>query len=88
MGILLSVAGCVFLVYYDAETSSGHSTVGHLFFFVNCLATSMYVILTKPLVKKYKPVSVTGWNYIIASVCMIITAAIFNTNGTLLDFIC
>lgn len=43
-------------------------------FFFNCLGTSLYVIFSKPLLKIYPPISVTGWSYIVASVMMALSS--------------
>eukprot|EP01061_Rhynchopus_euleeides_P005773 TRINITY_DN14942_c0_g2_i1.p1 TRINITY_DN14942_c0_g2~~TRINITY_DN14942_c0_g2_i1.p1 ORF type:complete len:429 (+),score=126.14 TRINITY_DN14942_c0_g2_i1:138-1289(+) len=105
LGILFAVAGASVMVLVpsgsdgssdgNGSSSSGDGAthnpgVGNLLFFLNCLGTSCYVILTKPLLARgvYLPISVTGWAYIIASVMMMVTAVVINTNDTMLDFVC
>ena len=82
----------------DSNSSSGSGSdaashnvmVGNLLFFLNCFGTALYVILTKPLLarKEYMSISITGWSYITASVLMMISALVINTNDSMLNFVC
>jgi hypothetical protein len=48
---------------YDAEgekKSLGDVVAGNMMFFFNCLGSSMYVVASKPLLKSFPPISVTG----------------------------
>ena len=62
--------------------------VGNLLFFVNCLCTSLYVILSKPILQRYPPLFVTAWTYIIASILMLFTAVITGSIQELSSFFC
>eukprot|EP01059_Diplonema_ambulator_P019643 TRINITY_DN3326_c0_g2_i2.p1 TRINITY_DN3326_c0_g2~~TRINITY_DN3326_c0_g2_i2.p1 ORF type:complete len:461 (+),score=133.55 TRINITY_DN3326_c0_g2_i2:1162-2544(+) len=102
LGIVFAFAGATCMIVLPGGDSGGSSSsgsggsttnnpvAGNVLFFVNCLATSCYVILTKPLLssKTYMSISVTGWSYITASVLMAIAAVIINSNNTTLDFVC
>ena len=103
LGILFAVGGAAFMIAYPSSNDSGSSSsssgssgstsnpvVANILFFINCVATSGYVILTKPLLssKKYESISITGWSYISASFLMLITALVINTNDSMLDFVC
>lgn len=95
MGVLIAVAGAIFMVVFGSvaqaksgETSLGVALVGHALFFLNCLGTSCYVILTKDLLKRYPSVAVTGWSYLTASVMMLITVCVINETPPLLRFVC
>lgn len=50
-------------------------------FFVNCLCTSLFIITTKPLLRRYPPVSVTGWTYIVASLEMAAASMYYVKDG-------
>eukprot|EP00659_Diplonema_papillatum_P017633 gene17633-27137_t len=102
LGILSAVAGAAFMVCYPIITNpaqnggqsapgeSKNYTVGNVLFFLNCLGTSLYVILSKPMLVSgvYRPLSVTAWSYLVAAAMMGLTTWVFNTNGDLLDFVC
>jgi len=90
LGVVLSVAGAVFMVVYGSSAQGNSGWEGHIFFFFNCMGTSLYVILSKPLCRSgtYKAVSITAWSYIVASLTMLPTVLIFNAIPTLTNFIC
>ena len=90
-GIFLAFAGCASMVMVGAETSTqtpGRALAGNIFFFCNCLGTSLYVIRSKPLVRRYPSLCVTAWSYLAASVYMLLTAVCFNNWPAALDFLC
>jgi len=90
-GIIVSFLGVLFMVLYDAEgndKSIGEVVAGNMMFFFNCLGSSMYVVASKPLLKTFPPISVTGFSYIIASVFMAIACVIVNSSQALLTFVC
>ena len=68
------------MVIYGAHTGEKGVAVGSLFFAINCLGTSTYVLASKPLLRddKFKAISVTGWSYMVCSCLMLVTAVIFN----------
>ena len=57
VGILLGAIGAVLLTL-AAGTGSGDSVLGDLFFFINALSYGIYLVLVKPLMKKYSPLTV------------------------------
>jgi len=94
LGILVAVAGAVFMATWGS-TSHGRSSssvgiilLGHVLFAFNCLGTSIYVIVTKDLLRKYPSLSVTGWCYLPASLMMFLTVCIVNSVPELLSFVC
>lgn len=62
--------------------------VGNVLFFFNCLGTSMYVIVSRRLLKTYRPMTVTGWSYITASVQMCVVGLLINTSPGGVEFVC
>jgi drug/metabolite transporter (DMT)-like permease len=70
------------------EISQYKVLVGNSLFFVNCLCTSLYVILSKPILQRYPPLFVTAWTYIIASIFMLFTAIITGSIQELSSFFC
>lgn len=76
IGILFSAAGAVVLVGFKDLSFKSQQFKGMLCLIGNTLAMSVYYIFQKPVLKKYPPISVTGWAYIIGSVLMFITSLI------------
>ena len=58
IGILISTGGALFMILYDNHDDKGNNDVwsqfgGSIMFFLNCSATVMYLILAKPVNKRY-----------------------------------
>ena len=91
-GIVVAFVGCALMVYLSSSDSSSKSLVnelvGNVFFFFNCLATSLYVIKSKPLLRRFPALAVTAWSYMIASLLMLATAVTLNNLRPCLDFLC
>lgn len=67
---------------------SAKELVGHLFFFVNCLSTCLYVILSKRPLLVYPPLMVAAWSYNIAAVFMGLTVFIMSLTPSAMFFLC
>eukprot|EP00565_Helicotheca_tamesis_P003597 CAMPEP_0185736886 /NCGR_PEP_ID=MMETSP1171-20130828/29061_1 /TAXON_ID=374046 /ORGANISM="Helicotheca tamensis, Strain CCMP826" /LENGTH=281 /DNA_ID=CAMNT_0028407639 /DNA_START=438 /DNA_END=1283 /DNA_ORIENTATION=+ len=61
---------------------------GHAFFFINCLCTSLYVLMSKAPLQFYSPLTVTALSYNIASLFMLITALLSSLSGSISSFLC
>lgn len=57
VGILIGATGAILLTL-TAGTGSGDSLLGDLFLFINAASYAVYLVLVKPLMKKYKPLTV------------------------------
>jgi len=57
VGITIGATGAILLTL-TAGTSSGDSLLGDLFLFINASSYALYLVLVKPLMKKYKPFTV------------------------------
>lgn len=76
---------------YDASSSSYRlmaTLVGHVLFFFNCLCTSLYVLLSKKVLKVYRPIQVTAWSYNIAAIFMVILAYLSSLSDAAMTFLC
>ena len=62
--------------------------VGHVLFFFNCLCTSLYVLLSKKVLKVYRPIQVTAWSYNIAAIFMVILAYLSSLSDAAMEFLC
>jgi drug/metabolite transporter (DMT)-like permease len=78
----------------DITTTSSRTTfqhqelLGHALFFVNCLCTSLYVLLSKKLLQHHPPLLVTAWSYNIAAVFMGVTALLVSCSKATMEWIC
>ncbi len=59
-GITLGATGAILLTL-KASTHMGDSRLGDLFLFLNALSYAIYLVLAKPLMKKYSPIQVITW---------------------------
>lgn len=57
LGIGLGATGAILLTL-TAGTGSGDSSLGDLFVFINAISYALYLVLVKPLMKKYAPLTV------------------------------
>lgn len=57
LGISIGATGAILLTL-TAGTGSGDSLLGDLFLFINAASYAVYLVLVKPLMKKYKPFTV------------------------------
>lgn len=79
-GIALAVGGAIFMLDPKELISSMKSTgtdvllIGNLCLIGNCASFAIYIILMRPLLKKYSPIIVTAWSYFFGLVLMIFPA--------------
>lgn len=57
IGIIIGALGSILLTVV-AGTGIGDSALGDLFIFINATSYALYLVLVKPLMKKYKPLTV------------------------------
>jgi drug/metabolite transporter (DMT)-like permease len=57
VGILLGTSGAILLTL-TAGTGKGDSMLGDFFLFINALSYAIYLVIAKPLMKKYAPLTV------------------------------
>eukprot|EP01102_Stenamoeba_stenopodia_P009836 TRINITY_DN2916_c0_g1_i1.p1 TRINITY_DN2916_c0_g1~~TRINITY_DN2916_c0_g1_i1.p1 ORF type:complete len:402 (+),score=87.51 TRINITY_DN2916_c0_g1_i1:74-1279(+) len=79
-GILSAAIGAVIMVLFTSSSNNGDSSVasyGIIFLIINCLCMAIYLILQKPMLAKYSPLTVTAWAYVIGSVMMAFTSLIY-----------
>src|SRR5690554_3561689 len=62
-GVLIGAVGAIALTTAGKEPEFD-SSLGDLFIFINALSFGIYLVLVKPLVEKYKPITVITYNFI------------------------
>ena len=65
-GISLGLIGAIFLIYLSGDGNGGSSMKGNLFIMANATSYSLYLVLVKPLLKKYKPLTVISYMFTFA----------------------
>ncbi|MGM0612419.1 MAG: DMT family transporter [Bacteroidota bacterium] len=71
-GILIGASGALLLVLYGEEASFNSETFrGDIFILINISAYSMYLVLIKPVMARYKPVTVMKWVFFFGFLCVV-----------------
>ncbi len=64
LGLIIGGIGAVFLVWYGKTAEGTSSLLGNIFVFLNTCSYALYLIFVKPLMKKYKPITVISWVFL------------------------
>ncbi len=64
LGLIIGGLGAFFLVWYGKSAEGTSSLLGNLFVFLNTCSYALYLIFVKPLMKKYKPITVISWVFL------------------------
>ncbi len=67
-GIVVGLAGALVLVFFskDSNQTAANIPLGNLFFIVNALSFGVYLIIVKPLARKYDTITLMKWIFTIA----------------------
>ena len=73
IGILLGMAGAILLVTYgpDAVNNAPNIKWGNFLVFINAASYGFYLIVAKPLLKKYHPFHLVKWMYLMGLLIII-----------------
>lgn len=63
-GILLGLIGAFFLIAGNSLTFSSDNTTGNLLVAMNAMSYATYLVLVKPLLSKYNPITIVKWSFI------------------------
>jgi len=64
LGISVGAIGAILLIAYGNKSQGTSSTLGNLFVFLNACSYALYLVLVKPLMKKYNPLTVISWVFL------------------------
>ncbi|MBI9040343.1 DMT family transporter [Lutibacter sp.] len=64
IGILIGGIGAIVLIVYGKSAGGTSSFLGNLFVFLNACSYGLYLVLVKPLMKKYKAITVISWVFL------------------------
>lgn len=70
LGITVGGIGAVVLIAYGNQSEGTSSLLGNLFIFINAIAFGLYLVLVKPLMKKYNSITIVSWVFFFGFVCM------------------
>lgn len=88
VGLILGGIGAFFLVWYGNSSEGTSSLLGNLFVFLNTCSYALYLIFVKPLMTKYKPLTVISWAFLFGFIFMFPFGIkdVITTNFSAFDF--
>lgn len=63
-GVTLGGLGAVLLITYGNSATGTSSFLGNLFIFLNACTYGLYLVLVKPLMRKYNTITVVSWIFL------------------------
>jgi drug/metabolite transporter (DMT)-like permease len=69
-GVIIALLGSLPLVFPDGFGSLGGYGLGNLMMAANALSFSAYLVVSRPLVRRYPPMVITAWIYIVSLVAL------------------
>ncbi len=70
LGIFIGGTGAVLLIYLGNSGLGTGSLKGNIFISINALSFAFYLVIVKPLMSKYKPLTVIAWVFSSGFICM------------------
>ena len=72
IGIISGVIGAIVLLLFRKPGETGNSLlIGDILVLINCIAWSAYMVMVRPLMKKYKTVTVVKWIFLFGSIYVV-----------------
>ncbi len=68
VGILLGATGAIMLIGIEGFDFSNTTFLGNLFILINATSYSLYLVLVKPLMMRYRPVTIIKWVFLFGTV--------------------
>ena len=71
-GIALGIAGCVILIMYGGRFSTAISSpIGDVCILINAFSYAVYLILVKPIMGKYHPITIMKWTFLFGALMVL-----------------
>ena len=64
LGITVGGIGAILLIWYGTQAGGTSSFLGNLFIFINACSYALYLVIVKPMMKKYKSITVISWVFL------------------------
>ena len=71
MGIVLGAIGAILLIGIDGFSLSSESFLGNMFILVNAISFSIYLVLVKPMMLRYKAITIIKWVFTFGAIFVI-----------------
>ena len=65
LGIAIGGLGAFLLVWYGNKTEGTSSLLGNVLVFINTCSYALYLVLIKPLMMKYNPITIISWVFLL-----------------------
>lgn len=69
-GIAMAAAGAILVILTEMKAGDRRSVIGAVLILMNCVAYSSYLVISKPLVERWRPLSVIARLFVIAAFVM------------------
>ncbi len=70
LGISIGGIGAVLIIAYGNQSDGTSSLLGNVFVFINAFSYGLYLVLVKPLMKKYNSITIISWVFLFGFLCM------------------
>lgn len=70
LGISIGGIGAVLLIWYGNNAGGTSSFLGNLLVFINACSYALYLVIVKPLMKKYKSITLISWVFLFGFIFM------------------
>lgn len=71
-GIALGISGCIILIMYGGRFSTAVSSpLGDLCILINALSYAVYLVLVKPIMDKYHPITIMKWTFLFGALMVL-----------------
>jgi drug/metabolite transporter (DMT)-like permease len=67
-GLVFGLTGAFLLIISSSKTDASASPIGDLFILINALSYAVFLVLIKPLMFKYKPITVISYVFLFGSI--------------------
>ena len=71
VGIIVGGTGALLLILYGNKNEGTSTLLGNMLIFSNAIFYAFYLVYVKPLMKKYHPITVISWVFLIGFIFMI-----------------
>jgi len=72
IGVMLGAVGASMLLWSSNGDVAGNSSLkGDLFILLNSISYAIYLVMVKPLMRKYNPLDIVAWTFLIGSVLVL-----------------
>lgn len=68
IGILIGTGSAAMLILSKGSSDKADSLLGDLYIFINAASYAIFLVIVRPLMKKYKPITVMFWSFLFGSI--------------------